>query len=433
MMKLVSDISKKIMHNKLASDVGIYTMGHVLNAAIPFLLMPILTRYLSPEDYGIIAMLSVLLGLYQPFIDLKYSSFVTVAYYQKDLDFSYVVSSGVCVLTIMVVFISIFTWLEAGFISDQLQFPVESLWAVVVICVTVFFISIMQNIQQVKRRAREYALIQIAQSALNFLLSIIFVIGFGMSWRGKIWGQVIAGLIFAAIAIVFLYRWRLMKLNWKWEYVYKGLSYGVPTIPHSLYSFFVLAADRVFISNLLGVGEVGVFSVGYSLGKVVDLLAASFQTAFNPWLFEKLQHMDDGPKDNRQQIVQLSYLCMGGFLLLSLIYVLCVPFVLSILVGHDFIAASQYIWGFALSSAIHAAYYIVVPYIYYTLKTHFLALLTFGSGGVHVCITYLFIQYYGGVGAAYASIITQVLILLATWWLSNKVYPMPWKLWKIDR
>ncbi|MCV5446120.1 oligosaccharide flippase family protein, partial [Escherichia coli] len=40
---------------------SIYLAANILNAAIPFILIPILTRYLTIEEYGQIAMFQMLI------------------------------------------------------------------------------------------------------------------------------------------------------------------------------------------------------------------------------------------------------------------------------------------------------------------------------------------------------------------------------------
>jgi len=57
-----SSISSKLKNNSLLSGTVIYLLSNILNATIPFALLPILTRYLSPAEYGEIAMFQTLLA-----------------------------------------------------------------------------------------------------------------------------------------------------------------------------------------------------------------------------------------------------------------------------------------------------------------------------------------------------------------------------------
>ncbi|MBP3819491.1 MAG: oligosaccharide flippase family protein [Butyrivibrio sp.] len=420
----------KIKNVKLFRNAGIYGMGHIFNAAIPFLLMPIMTRYLTPEDYGITAMLAVLMGIYTPFVGLNLNGYVSVAYFKNREHFSLILSTAFGILVVSLCIVSIITFVGKGPIASLSLFPEDWLWVVIFLCMTNFFVTILQNVQQVQGHAKQYTIIQLSQTFMNLILSLFFVVVLSMNWQGRILAQVATGMVFMFLTVILLKRWELLKPVFSKSFARKGLAFGIPMIPHALCGFFVLAADRLFISNMIGLGEVGIFSVGYSLGKAIELLGTSFNKAYSPWLYEKLRAFDEGRSNEQRKLVKYSYLCMMGFIIIAMIYSLFMPVFLSVFVGEKFQGASVYIFGFALASALNAVYYIVVNYIFYQQKTQYLALITFGSGVLHIGITYLMIKAWGAVGAAYAALVTQTIMTIGTWWLSNRVYPMPWKIWR---
>ena len=47
----------------LAKGAGVYVIASIINAAVPFLLLPVLTRYLSPAEYGEVALFNVWVSL----------------------------------------------------------------------------------------------------------------------------------------------------------------------------------------------------------------------------------------------------------------------------------------------------------------------------------------------------------------------------------
>lgn len=74
----------RIANSKLIRSASIYTLTNVINKAIPFLLLPILTRYLTPEDYGIVSMFGVLVSLVTPFTGLSIHGAIARMYYEID-------------------------------------------------------------------------------------------------------------------------------------------------------------------------------------------------------------------------------------------------------------------------------------------------------------------------------------------------------------
>lgn len=424
---------KNLFYGRLFRKAGVYTLGNVLHALVPFLLMPVLTRYLTPEDYGITSMFGVLTSIYTPFIGLNLHGFVNVSYFKTGIDFPVLVSSCFHVLTISTLLAGIVTWLGADAISALTHFPSDWLWTVPVICYCNFFVSVLQVIQQAEGRAKQYVTVQMAHVILQCVLSLVFVVLLGWDWQGRILAQVISVVLFLWIAFFLLRSWGLLRYKYERKYVQDGLRFGLPLLPHTLCNFFIISSDRLFLTNMVGMAEVGIFSVGYSLGMAINLIGTAFNRAFMPWLFEKLKNADEDRESQHKQIVRVSYLCMGGFLCLAILYSFFMPWGLSLFLGSRFQAASRYIFAFSVGAAFQAMYYIVANFVFYSTRTNYLAIVTFGNGVAHIAITYGMISKWGTMGAAWATAITHAAIFFCTWFLSHRVYPMPWLFWRVRR
>ena len=61
----------RIIKSSLVKNTGIYIITSIINSAIPFLLLPILTRHMTPEDYGMVSMFLLLVSFATPFVGLN--------------------------------------------------------------------------------------------------------------------------------------------------------------------------------------------------------------------------------------------------------------------------------------------------------------------------------------------------------------------------
>lgn len=66
-------------------STSVYFLANILNAVIPFLLLPILTRYLSVEEYGQIAMFQLLIGGLAGFVGLNTVGAAGRKFYDKNI------------------------------------------------------------------------------------------------------------------------------------------------------------------------------------------------------------------------------------------------------------------------------------------------------------------------------------------------------------
>ena len=72
------------MIEKLVHHVIVYGLVNILKSLVPFIMLPILTAYLSPESFGIFSIIEVSILLLFPFISLNISSAINVEFYHLD-------------------------------------------------------------------------------------------------------------------------------------------------------------------------------------------------------------------------------------------------------------------------------------------------------------------------------------------------------------
>ena len=68
----------------MIQSAGIYTLANILNNAIPFLVLPVMTRFLTPEDYGTLSMFSVLVSIMTTFVGLNVHGAIARQFYEKE-------------------------------------------------------------------------------------------------------------------------------------------------------------------------------------------------------------------------------------------------------------------------------------------------------------------------------------------------------------
>ena len=117
----------------------------------------------------------------------------------------------------------------------------------------------------------------------------------------------------------------------------------------------------------------------------------------------------------------------------TLVFGISAPWLLAFLVGPAFKASYVYILWIALGFAFTGMYFMVVNYIFYAEKTHYLAIASISMSLLNVFLNYIFIKLNGPIGAAQATTITSFCTFLLVWYLSSKVYNMPWNIFKLLR
>jgi O-antigen/teichoic acid export membrane protein len=380
---------------------------------------------MSPSDYGIVAMFTVLVNFVSPFTGLSIHGAIQRQYYERDnVDLSIYVTNCLFILIFSSALVYLTFSLFALPISRLSYFPEDWLWVVIAVSISQFITRVNLSLWQVQFKARTYGFYQVAQTVLNIGLSVWFVVFLRMAWQGRIQAQFLAITSFGLLGLFLLYKDGWIKFAFNKTYIRNALSFGVPLVPHALGGVMMTMTDRFFITNMVGLSATGLYSVGYQIGMVVGLLATSFNQAYVPWLFHKLKNNNDD--DTKIVIVKITYAYFVLIILVSTSLSLIAPWFLSVFVGKDFSGASVFVFWIATGYAFSGMYMMIVNYIFYVQKTYILAWITFSSALLNIVFNYVFIKLNGSVGAAQAASLTFLLSFLLTWILSNRVYRMPW-------
>lgn len=417
---------KQIYGSTLIRSSSIYTVSSILNAAIPFLVMPVLTRYLSPAEYGLTATFQVLVGFIAPFTGLSIHGAIARKYYDKDaVDMPKYIANCLVILLISSLVVSAVFWVFVNLIVSMTFFPREWLWAVVIVSVGQFISLVTLTVWQVQRMPLQYGSFKMALTLLNIGISLWLIVYIRMNWQGSVWAQVLVGIISIISGLGILWKNGWIKLELDYLHITSALKFGIPLIPHALGGWIMVATDRIFINKMVGIADTGIYTVGFQIAMIVGLIETSFNTAWVPWLYEKLKQ--DSP-DTNLKIVKFTYLYVFSIFIFAFALTLIAPSFVSFFVGNDFKRANEFIFWLAMARAMEAMYFMTCNYIFYSSRTSFIAFATFIASIIHILAMYLLIKINGTIGAAQATFISSFISVVLTWWFASRLHKMPWLL-----
>src|SRR5690606_30480333 len=113
-----------------------------------------------------------------------------------------------------------------------------------------------------------------------------------------------------------------------------------PLIPHVIGGISMVYADRLFISEMSGLEQLGYYSVGYQIGMVLSLFQNSFNQAWIPWIFEQMKL---NKPEVKQKIVKFTYLYFLGLLAMVVLVWLFLPLIFRFFIGDNFQDAMPFV------------------------------------------------------------------------------------------
>jgi len=419
--------------NSLLSGSAVYLVSNILNAAIPFALLPVLTRYLRPTEYGEVAMFQTLVGAMGAFVGLSVAGAAGRKFYDGKLGESELKQFIAACLQILLASSALVFVVTFAF-SEQLGawLGLKKQWILLAVFVTTALVVVQLRLGQwqVRKEARRYGALQISQSALNMLLSLLLVVLFLQGAAGRIWAQVWATGIAAVLALTFLKRDGLLSfLVWKPAYLWEALKFGVPLIPHIGGVFLLASADRFVIKAEFGLAEAGIYMVAVQLSSAMGLVFDAINKAYVPWLFE---HLKRDIFAEKCRIVRYTYVWFALILLGAALAFAFGPWLVTLVAGQAYAQAGEVIGWLALGQAFGGMYLMVTNYAFYSKRTGMLSLATITSGVINVILLVVLIRLLGLKGAAIAFSISMAIRFLLTWWVAQQCHPMPWFNLKVE-
>ena len=393
-----------------------YTIGNLLIKGLAFLSIPIFSNLLSTADYGVFNTYSAYMSLFTVVISLGLPSSIRTAHYDFGERSKEYISCGA-----LLIVMNLALFLALGALCRQaLELYGGLKRSLVFLAVLSSFgsalLSYYNSHLSMEYKSREFLAISFFYSFSSIALSILLICTHrgeaGYYWRAL--GNTLPMLLVAGYVLFRL--WRRERPRVRREYARYGLRFGLPLIPHDLSRIVLSQFDRIMIAQSVGDAQAGLFSFACNLGLPIEVLTTSIDTAWCPWLFERLREGDYARIRRRAfDIAMLMSVGASALMLISpeLIRLLSAP-------GYW---ESRYVAVPIVLSMYFAFLYILPAGVeYYLKKTQYIAAGTMAVAVLNVVLNALCIPRFGYVAAAYTTVVSYALYYLFHTLLSRRLF-----------
>ena len=411
--------------DSLRSLIGggtIYAAGRAVQLAAAILVLPLLTRLLTANEYGEVAAALVVIQLLTVLAAAGLPVAITMEFFRG--------SEGprrAQTLMIWTGLVGVIITLTAELLApywSHIFGGVEHLSAmrVAVVAVTpLVFLSAVQSLLQVQERPKQYAIITIAGTAGAQVIGLLFVIAFDASARTYLVGVVVGGSIAAGAG------WLLTHSNlgaWRdWSIPRWGLRNGLPTVPHDLAIYVIFAGDRVILQRAEGFATVGRYQIAYIAGTLGITLVSAMNSAWLPIIFGAADNVRwKLVADTTISLYWLAAVVAGALALAS-------PIMLSLLAPSTF-------GPFELAEIASIVALSVLPYV--TVASNVLVLLHLGKSSYltwatplcavfNIAMNILLVPRFGMTAAAMLTVATYCAQATVLKLITRSLVDIPWR------
>ena len=415
------------MHKNILKNSVIFVLGDAVSKAIPFLLLPIVTKYLSPEEYGHVSVFVVLISIFGVFASLNMHGAINVDFFKSENGhLKKLIGNAVFVSICSSLLFIVIGYVAYDAVPLKIEFGIQ--WLVLVgalgACQTIININLV--LWAAEQKPLIYCIYQFSQSLVSATLILTLVVGLGMGWQGYIVALLIAGVIFSLVGLFAIFYRGYIDFSVGFSEIGQLLRFGVPLMPHALFAVFRSGADRFVLIALVGAFATGVYGAAYQISLIMGMLVMAINKAWTPYLYTKLSSKPS--QDEKVRIVKITYVYFLTSLLMALFFSWFGVELTKLVLDESYANAVSYIPYLVFSFAFQGMYFMVVGYLMFKKKTFIISLITLVSVGFQFVFLFANVRADGAVSAARALMFSFIITFLLTWWWSNRVHPMPWSL-----
>lgn len=408
----------------------IYLIPLIITNLIPFITLPIFTRLLTTEDYGILALSQVysilITGIVNCGLIIGYERNFFQYNNSEDKRSKLLFSVLIFVCSGLIIF-GFITFILRDRLSDWVigspgygNFILLSYCASSTVILKPYFLTYFKNIEDAKSNTK-YTIID---SVLFNSISVVLILYFKIGISGILWGQLLSGLFLLTILTKkFLIRF---KFSFNWPILKDCLQVSYPFTPRIFMKIISTQIDKYLIGLMNTVGGVGVYNIGQKISMIVFSFMTTLENVFMPQVYKRMFELNEsGGKSIGEYLTPFVYISLG----VATNIILFSEELVKILTPVSYHEAVDIV--IILSMYYGTMFFGKQPQLIFKKKSYISTLLFMFYLVLNITLNIPFIKLWGFHGAAWATFISGLFNVIITFILSQHYYRIVWEYEKL--
>ena len=406
---------------KFFKKVAGFSLGPIASAFFGIILIPIITRFISPAEYGRASMFTVTQGLLTAIVylgmDQAYAREFASAKDEKrnELLLNACFPSFVLSLVIGTVLIA------ANSPVSYLLFGSKNETLAVCLMAAMFPFIVIQHFSLTQLRFEgkgfQFSFFNILLKLFTLIISVAFLLGFERSFRSVVYAAALSEILNGIILYFVVFSKKHLSLKMLSSSKIKTLlRFALPLIPATMISWVLTSTDKFMLRSMCTYEELGLYSAASKIVSVLGIFQSVVTTIWVPIAFQ--WHESGKDKKYFTLTMRLVSALMVGVCIMILICKTVVGWVL----GDAFVQAISVFPFLMLYPIMYTMSEITTVGIPFARKTEYNILISAISGGANILLNYLLIPVLGGVGAAIATGSSYILFFWLRSLISRKLW-----------
>ena len=416
---------------ELSTNFAIYGFGDVAISVVNFLLLPLYVRYLTPEDYGVLALLGAVEVLAKIVFRWGLDGSFMRLYYDADgqrerqrlastIFFFLLAVNGILLVASLAAAPATADWRPGG------AAHVTPLQLVLLNTFAMGFTFLPFHVLRMEKKVIQFSALTIARSVATVVLRILFIVGLGMG----VLGVVVADIVVTAAVMVVLVRWfaPLIRPVFSGDVLRDALRFGLPRVPHAAAQQVTAVGDKFLLALFRPTAEIGVYAMAVSFGLTLKLFLSAFEQAWAPFYYANAREPD------AQRIYSsVTTYVFAALALLTAGLSAAGGDLLTAVTGPDYAGGGAIVAWTAVGVLFQGIYLLTSIGLNLTKHTEYYPVATMTAAGANIGLNLLLIPRFGILGAAWANAVGYALQAMIAFRFSQRFYPITYERGRLAR
>jgi len=412
------------MSFKVFRNSAYYMFASLLPVAVSFIMLPIYSNFLTPDDYGVVALVLSFKSFLPLVMTLQIHNSVSRFYFDYKDD-TIKLRTFITTIFVTMFILSVFILSVIYFFLDQIIFFVfpntigyNQLFLLGLLTSFVgVYRALFVNLIRVQQKAKLFMKISLSLFVLSLIINILEVIVYQKGAYGIIEASLITAIISFAVYMFMVKDLLIFKIDF--IMLKNPLRFSIPLIPHSLSGLIFMYSDRIILEKYVTLSAIGLYMFSDKIAKIFKIFVNEFNRAFSPYFNEKsMESKESAIKEVQNISLIFIYFTAILIVIVSLFSVEIVYW----LFDERYFDTWRMIPLLSSSYIFRSLYCFSSSGLFYEKKTGKVAIITIIAGFVNITLNLFLIPTYGIMVAIYTTIFSFLLTFVMSELISYKIY-----------
>ncbi|HHP5631567.1 polysaccharide biosynthesis protein [Bacillus sp. UMTAT18] len=411
-----------------------YFFAQGIPAILAFVSMSIYSRLITPEEYGIYAMVLATSGLINSIL-FEWLRMGLLRFYPSktsEMEKKELLGTVLTAFLILLFITAVLTTIIYG--TSIFSETGNDLWVYVILLTWLqAWLSMNLTFFRSNLLRKSYSIVSVMRAVATFIISLVLVY-MGMKYESLILGMILG--IIVSVVVPTIRFWKIKYINlFNKKLMYELLKYGLPFTFTFAMGAIINSTDRFFLNWLKDSSATGLYSIAYDFSSqtIMNLMMivnlAAYPLALRAFEREGEEACKRQLNKNAILLFLITIPAMAGIFTLS-------ENISNVFFGEEYRSvATQVIPWISLAAFLNGStvYYVNISF-QLGKKTKYQVIPVCIAAIVNIILNYIFIPKYGVMGAVYSTLVAYIIALVISYILAKNIFylPIPWReIWKI--